>query len=872
MNYRKLSSTIYALLIILSIVAPITFIGNIAKATITNRPVLYFYDGTTDVTGDPIQVPAILSTGQYLAIDMSAMTITGAQVWIWFSKTGGATIEPPDAVFIGPIYVGDIVGTTAKSVQVPVYAPFNKVLGDYITVNVGNNWVNITKLPGLFEAGVLYWIKVTDVDPRFRATIPSSDVAVSTNRIEFTSAFYAYTNVNTGDEEAVPDEPVTAGGYATPIGEDYNITLDYLTITGEFVAKVTTQLYTEPATSINPEWNWTGFEVTFKAPDLELRYTDSAAPFDVNIINATDGTPYATFTFQQPPRKVFINFVLYAHEYDYSGTLTLETGHEYNVTVINFPYKGTIEVSLNGTYVMASNVALNETGGIDYITVTVPYVPHSGVYNFTVKDNHDVIYWFLVYVKIVPFIEVVPDEGYVGDTVLVYGYYFNDYVGDYINIWFQINSTHYALVANFTVPAVNWVANIVVPHASCDVKEVIATTDLTGTSSPTDTIPSSSIIDDTTFKVLPKLVVEPSVFPNDGRSVAVIGTGFCEYYSYTVTVDNHYLIDTLANGTGDLYVELVATGFTPGLHAVVLYPYKDYYSVMNRVPEFVAYFNVTGTTLEDVMAKLDEIESMLSDMSGTLLVIKDNVAYLVSETQSISLSIDDLKVMITQLGDSIELKLDDVNSSLAKLVIKKGDEVVGTLTTKLSDLDAKITDVSNNVVTISTVLGDVKTTVDDLKNGQAEIKDLIKTKSGDIVAVIDTAKGDILAELSTVEDLIKNGVKVDTENILAKIDELKSSVGTVSDKLDALAASLDNVKSSLDDIKSSVSAVKSSVEDVKSSVSSAISSAVDDLKTTIEDKANSVSGSVSTYGLVNLILILIAIILTAYVGFFHKKE
>ncbi len=281
---------------------------------------------------------------------------------------------------------------------------------------------------------------------------------------------------------------------------------------------------------------------------------------------------------------------------------------------------------------------------------------------------------------------------------------------------------------------------------------------------------------------------------------------------------------------------------------------------------------IIKTTLGNVIAKLDDIKKMLTDINGTLLVIQGNVAKLISVTGSISASIDDLKVMITQLGDRIELKLSDVNSSLAQLIIKKGDEVVGTLSTKLEDLDAKITDVSNNVVTISTKLGDVKTTIDDLKNGQAEIKDLIKTKSGDIVAVIDTAKGDILAELSTVEDLIKNGVKVDTENILAKIDELKSSVGTVSDKLDALAASLDNVKSSLDDIKSSVSAVKSSVEDVKSSVTSAISSAVDNLKTTIEDKANSVSGSVSTYGLVNLILILIAIILTAYVGFFHKKE
>ncbi len=285
------------------------------------------------------------------------------------------------------------------------------------------------------------------------------------------------------------------------------------------------------------------------------------------------------------------------------------------------------------------------------------------------------------------------------------------------------------------------------------------------------------------------------------------------------------------------------------------------------------------TILGNVTAKLDEIEKLLKDMNDTLLVINKNVAYLVNEAGSIATSIDDLKIMITQLGDVIELKIGELSTNLTKIVIKKGDEIVTTLSARLDALNATIIDIDGKVVTLSTVLGNVKTTIDDLKSAQAEIKDLIKTKSKDIVAVIDTAKGDITAKLDIVNDLIKNGVKVDTENILAKIGDLKNSVGTVSDKLDALAASLDNVKTSLDnikskldDVKNSIDGVKTSINNAKSALSSDISSAVDNLKTTIEDNANSVSGNVSTYGLVNLILILIAIILTAYVGFFHKKE
>ena len=890
MNYRKLSSIIYALLIVLSIVAPITFLGNVARATITGRPVVQFFNGTDLV--EPVNVPAILEDGQALIINFSTVdfTASGAMIWIWFAReeNGGAEITLEDAPFIGPIYVSDLSNPSQVPREVTVYPPFNKMYNDVnpnkegvqTIVYVGEQVVNITKLPGMFEHGEGYWIKITDVSPERGPTIPSSDISVSSNLITFKTSFYAYSVVGT-DYIVVPNEPLVIGAYAASPGTLYNITLD-----GELIEQINASEIVETAqiSDYTYIWKWSGFEYTdLNAPDLELAYIEGNDTFIVKVTQADNSTISKEFTFTELPRKViglYKDGTLISTTPIPNGTTTviatLETGEEYNISLCNFPYQGKITITLNGTIILAENVELNDTGCIEDLTFKVPYVPHSGKYNFTITDNNGKVYWFIVNVSIVPFIEVVPDEGYVGDTTLVYGYYFSDYVDDRINIWFQINNTHYALVANFTVPDINWVVEIEIPHATCGDHLVIVTEDNPATPKVTDSISGQIDNVEDTFTVHPKLEIVPTEFPADGRIVKVYGTGFCTDDVYSVIIDTHYMTNVIANGTGDLYIEFVAAGFQPGNHSLALYPMDPiYYSnvtVASRVPAFAVLFKVTGTTLDDVMAKLDEIEAMLSDMSGTLLVIKDNVAYLVSETQSISLSISDLKVMITQLGDSIELKLDDINSSLAKLIIKKGDEVVGTLTTKLSDLDAKITDVSNNVVTISTVLGDVKTTVSDLKNGQAEIKDLIKTKSGDIVAVIDTAKGNILAELSTVEDLIKNGVKVDTENILAKIDELKSSVGTVSDKLDALAASLDNVKSSLDDIKSSVSAVKSSVEDVKSSVSSAISSAVDDLKTSIEDKANSVSGSVSTYGLVNLILILVAIILTAYVGFFHKKE
>ena len=438
------------------------------------------------------------------------------------------------------------------------------------------------------------------------------------------------------------------------------------------------------------------------------------------------------------------------------------------------------------------------------------------------------------------------------------------------------------MLKNFTVPGATWSVVLTVPEAAGGVR-VIEARRADGT----------TFIASTIFTVLPKLEVIPSEFPLDGREVLILGTGFMAGEPYFVDIDNKYLGvgDELTlvypNINGTIRITFIAAGFTPGLHVVALYP-VDYDGEYE--PAYYAFFNVTGVTpdTEVIMSKLEEIQATLANINDALLVIQGNIAYLVTEVGDVKLGINDLKTMITQLGDDIELKLDNVNESIVNIVIKKGDEIVTKLYTKLSDLEAIITEVNDGVAEVKTILGDVQLSLTELKNGQAEIKDLIVTKSGDVVAVINTAKGDIMAKLDTLEDLIKNGVKADTEALLAKVDEIKSALGGlsgISDKLDALAATLDDIKgkvAGIDDVKSIVTDIKTMVSDLSGKVSGlegTIKSTGDDVKTTVKDEIagvkDTVSGigsNVTLFGAANLILLLIALGLLGYAEFLRKKE
>jgi|GEM_PF-3257343 len=776
-----MSKRIYSLVLLGIIVGSLLLVTlpllTIVEATIIGRPKVYYLDTYTD----PLEVPA----GASVSIDLSGMTITGAQVWLWISKTGGAAIEPGDRFIVGPFYMGDVVGAAPKTyVFVPgvnLTSPWSYEGRNYV-FTVGNNWINGT-MPLLVEGDVHYWLKITDVDPRLGTATPPSEVAVSENRIVFTPVFTATPG---SDSLLAPGTPVTIRGYALPLTEKYNITQD-------------TQ---EVATLLSPEkrtidgWDYVTLEPDpFPLLDLKRKHPDPTGIITVRVIANSTGAIKATFIYYQPPRKVYLpsdgDTQLREHSGDYT-TEVLETGKHYNVTLNWFPYMGSVNIYLNTTLV-ASGVALNGTGGVYNYTIRIPNL-QSGEYYFRVIDNHGVEYNFTVYVKMAPYIEVVPTEGYVGDEITVLGFNFLDYVGQYITIYFETCPPgEYKLVANFTVPASEWSYKITVPVAPGGGRAV-QVRDISGTNTITATV----------FTVLPKIVIDPAIIPSNYTGfINVIGLGFDAWGIYRFTVDNAFLGYVFCGVCGNFTVTLLNGGFRPGLHVVAVYDLWDISYAL------YAYKHFTVTEEGDIIAgKLDALNAMLVE-------IRDGIA-----------------VINTTVGE-IKVKLDELNATIVGLIIDSKGEILAAIDTafgivlaRLDAIEAMIIGVADDVVYIKTSVGVIEAKVDTVID---LIENSVIVKIEDGVATILTEIGEVRADLATLLELVQ-AVNATLVGVKDDVAVIKTDVATINIKLDELAPLVVEIRDGVVRLETAIGEVKTDLETIKSLVEASRDAVISEIR------------------------------------------
>ncbi len=184
---QKKSRVFATLIVVLMMALPLLSIIPVS-ATITGKPTLLKVTSHTEnawnslvpggyATGSVIQTHInSYDSGDLVAINITGMTITGAQVWLYISETGGATIDPGDVWYAGPFALSSIIasvpsGNYSKTTDAKSGQRFW----------LGNNLI-IGPLPAgsTVPRGVNYYIKIVDVLPS--ASIPSSDVAVSVNQ------------------------------------------------------------------------------------------------------------------------------------------------------------------------------------------------------------------------------------------------------------------------------------------------------------------------------------------------------------------------------------------------------------------------------------------------------------------------------------------------------------------------------------------------------------------------------------------------------------------------------------------------------------------------------------------------------------------
>ncbi|MDI9644008.1 MAG: hypothetical protein QFX35_02170 [Candidatus Verstraetearchaeota archaeon] len=752
MNTKVFSVSIVALLLLPAIFAAFPLVS----ATITNRPHVFIVDEEGNlIDGDPLTVDA----GGNICISLEGMTITGAQVWLWLSRSGSADANQGDGDrwYAGPFYMGDVISESSTPYtftpndtnpdrRVPY--PFN-LEGRNYSYTVGNYWINGT-IPMMVLGGVTYWLKITDVDPRTTSSIPSSDVGVSTNRINFSSI------LSMSPHEGAPGTPITIYGSTVSEGV-YSVYMN-----GQYVTSVSAQLNNEGG------WEWTGFSVEFPAIDLGNKYTcgeifeyPMSEDIEVTLVDGSDNTVFTDY-FTEYYREVWIdsdafpcyeavepNEMLLVFDGCYYGCeegcgIVFYSGEQYNVSLNWFYSGGSADIYI-GSLLVASGIPLDGNGAVENYVITIPDDIKSDTYNFTVVDSNGVEYSFEVCVlqtKNVA-IEFDDDTGSCGDEVNLWFYNMYDYIGEQLTVWFYASECDApVLLWNGTVNEVNFYIPVTVP-SSAGGERLVAVYDMYGN----DLIApdGSTVYIYTTFNVIPKVWVEPSSFGNDGLTFWVKGCGFEYDWPYHVAVDNQHVAVgyvyegfVLANCSGDVAIQFVKAGFRPGVHTVAFYKVEGDGNMGNYPIAAYAIFTVTTTgdlivgDIEDYMDyKFSELnasivaiyESASSDIAEKYAIIQTDLGLIQANLSALDAKIvalqDNVAIIQTDLG-LIQANLSALD---AKVVDLQGS--VATVQTSLGTLQGNVTSISGNVATIKTDVGTIKADLSSVKSDVTSVKDSV---------------------------------------------------------------------------------------------------------------------------------------------------
>ncbi|MEM0385048.1 MAG: hypothetical protein QXH64_01165, partial [Nitrososphaeria archaeon] len=364
---------------------------------------------------------------------------------------------------------------------------------------------------------------------------------------------------------------------------------------------------------------------------------------------------------------------IFGNETDFGSWYHVKVGvFDELVIAGNYFYPGNVTIWFDGSKYLGSVMA-NGTGFFN-TTVTIPVTSMESHY-ILLKDANN--YRFVFYINVVPTLVLDPKEGPVGTVVTAKAYGFPAKIAVFI-YWFEIelgDGTYYWM-ANATTGAdgqFNVTVKFTVPHTYGGVHEVWAvdtylgeeTSDISGTE-----------IAERDFKVLPTLKIVPSTFANDGSLVTVLGTGLDPTVGYTPNIDNRllgvdpqnwdYPSSVYCNSTGDIELQFVAAGFTPGTHVFSLY-------AGGKLKPIFVLFTVTGYSSDTqvILSKLDALDAKLVAINGTLAVIDTKFGPIMASL------------------DALDAKLVAINGTLA------------VIDTKFGPIMASLDALSTQVVTMS---------------------------------------------------------------------------------------------------------------------------------------------------------------------------
>jgi archaellum component FlaC len=690
------------------------------------------------------------------------VSFDGAQFDLYMSKDGYSAISPGDVKYAGPFYVMDFYRKGLK--KVTIANPYLKggkadfYIGN-ITVGTTFYYVVIGPIPFDITADYKY-IKVFDGI--------ASQVAVTKATVEILPSIALTPTWGPGGRM------VTLIGVALKPNEVLNITYgDKPNV--DVIAQVETDdkgkfSYTWSIKDLKKDWSGTGTI----PPDYVT----------INVWYNKTGT-FIDYVVYKEYRRAFVQLysvkkgdvaLSFTSVYTGAGNATLTVNaYVFDTIVLAGAWwnpRYSVEVYVGGKKV--ASALPNETQGFFNVTFTVPELPTGS--NVAEVRNGGVRYIFWIY--ILPTLILIPDKGYVGDTVqaFVYGFPANSLV----RIYWDAICVDTELKRN-----VNIVNGTTGPDGKFNVTVTFKVPRTYGGSHNVTAVATDGTNASATFTVLPRVRVEaptqiagiPAFNATYGQVINVVGEALDPTVWYSVAIDNSYLGNLTCDACGYGVAKIVGAGFRPGLHSAALY-IKGYasnlavYTLFYVTPEgdvLTIFASTLGTMLTAIETEVSAIKSLVESSNAMLVDIRDGVARIRTDVGTIMVNVDAIRKIV----ENSNAVLAEVKGDVAEIKTE-----VGTIKARITALEPAIMRIDDSVATIKTNIGTISANVSALKPVVTEIRDgvaTVKTTVGEIRGTIITIDGNVAKILTDV-----GTVKADVSAIKSGVEDVKGGVSTVT--------------------------------------------------------------------------------------------
>jgi methyl-accepting chemotaxis protein len=310
--------------------------------------------------------------------------------------------------------------------------------------------------------------------------------------------------------------------------------------------------------------------------------------------------------------------------------------------------------------------------------------------------------------------------------------------------------------------------------------------------------------------------------------------------------------------------------------------------------------DVFNSALEQLTAMSSKLDTLSTDLGTAVTTIRGDIAAVRSDIAGVVALLLEVNTNVGLIAQAVLTVADQNNAILARL----------------GDMDAKLTGVSSGVAKLSTDVAGLATLI---RSANLSIARVVTDQAGRVVAALSDSEGRIVGAISTnaktLSDLITASEGRVRGDVKAVSDALAAFQSGAFSKLDAIASSVDTVRADVSRLRTDATATanvvvgiqtavnkidtnvgglvdtaktiattvdsinkavpglatKADVSGAQTAITGAIDKAKSDLQSAVKSAEDAASTSSRNWGVINAILIFIAIAVLAYSTFVARR-